>query len=124
MRVVVWVQAWQQECCGEPFAVRDRVAWTFREHLETSWFTDLVEPEVAARVTHVEEHHGGVPEDAPVVEGVVRTIGAVHSRFVREGQWAPGDVRTVPRVQGPGRDTDLPGLHLTGYVVELEVDGT
>lgn len=28
--VPVWVDSWQYECCGDPFAVGDRVRWTLR----------------------------------------------------------------------------------------------
>ena len=27
VRALVWVDAWQQECCGDPFAIGDAVTW-------------------------------------------------------------------------------------------------
>lgn len=29
--LLVWVDAWQMQCCGDPFAVGSRVAWTLSE---------------------------------------------------------------------------------------------
>ncbi|GAA2740056.1 hypothetical protein GCM10009868_00660 [Terrabacter aerolatus] len=119
MRYVVWVDAWQMQCCGEPFAVGDRVGWTLRDLPRGRVLDDVVGPEVAARLTHAEEHHGGVAEDAPVVHGTVRAIRAAHATFVRESHWVPGELRTVRSADGTD---DVPGLAFNGYVVDLDVE--
>ncbi|MGO4603919.1 DUF6578 domain-containing protein [Terrabacter sp. 2YAF2] len=118
MRYVVWVDAWQMQCCGEPFAAGDRVGWTLRDLPRGCLFDDVVGSEVAARITHAEEHHGAVPEDAPVVHGTVRAIVAAHARYVRESRWVPGELRTVRSADGTD---EVSGLSFNGYVVDLDV---
>jgi hypothetical protein len=119
MRFVVWVDAWQMQCCGEPFAVGDRVGWTLRDLPRGRLLDDVVGSEVAARITHAEEHHGGVPEDAPVVLGTVRSILAAHACFVRETSWVPGELKTVRSADGTD---EVSGLSFHGSVVDLDVD--
>ncbi|MXG88604.1 hypothetical protein GRQ65_03475 [Nocardioides sp. YIM 123512] len=43
--------------------------------------TAVLGDDLAAEVTHGEEHHGGLPEGAPLTIGVVDRIRAVSSRF-------------------------------------------
>ena len=45
----VWIDAWQMQCCGDPFAVGDRVAWTVSNAVEREWLETLVGPEVERR---------------------------------------------------------------------------
>lgn len=119
MRYVVWLDAWQQQCCGEPFAVGSRVGWTLRDIPRGRFFDDVAGAEIAQRITHAEEHHGAVPEDAPVVHGLVREIRAIHGRFVRERDWAPGESRIVTSADG---SDEVEGLSFNGYVVDLDVE--
>lgn len=119
MRYVVWVDAWQLQCCGEPFAVGSRVGWTLRDIARGRIFEDVAGAEVSDRITHAEEHHGGVSEDAPVVNGTVRRIQAIHARFVREREWVPGEARDVTSADG---SDEVAGLSFNGYVVDLDVD--
>ena len=116
---VVWVDAWQMECCGEPFSVGGRVAWTMRSVERPSLYEDLLGPDLAGRLTHHEEHHGGVPEDAAVVRGGVRAITAVLGAY--GSQNGPPTVNEL--VQRWRADpAEEPSRRLVGYVVELEVD--
>lgn len=119
VRYVVWVDAWQQQCCGEPFSVGSRVGWTLRDLPRGRFFEDVAGAEIARRITHAEEHHGAVPEDTPVVQGTVREILAIHASLVRERDWTPGESRAVAAADGWD---EVDGLSFNGYVVDLDVD--
>ena len=78
----VWVESWQMECCGDPFAVGSTVEWALSPVSESRrrFFTSVFGDEVGDRVTDTEERHGtGAPDEVelPVVEGVVRSIERV-----------------------------------------------
>jgi hypothetical protein len=79
----VWVDQWQQECCGEPFAVGDTVEWNLEPMVEEvrAFHRAMLGDEVADQITDAEERHG--PSDAdddsglPLVRGIVRSIERV-----------------------------------------------
>lgn len=68
------MDAWQLQCCGEPFQVGEAVEWNCVP-IDRPWMADVLGPELAETVTHAEEHHGG--EGTSVVTGRVRSIQAV-----------------------------------------------
>lgn len=115
----MWVDAWQLQCCGDPFSVGGRVAWTLRDLPAGGAYADVAGRETAARLTQAEEHHGGVPEDAAPVHGTVRGITAVHGRFGGDQRWAPGERVRVSEADGSDA---VEGLLLSGYVVDLDAD--
>ena len=57
--------AWQMQCCGTPFKVGDDVTWTLIEGSDRRSLSEVLGPQLAGEVTHVEEHHGrrGTLED-------------------------------------------------------------
>ncbi len=125
----VWVDAWQMQCCGEPFAVGDTVRWTLLEQPSADEVLDSGGRREAV-ATHVEEHHGGAPEDAPQTGARVRRILAVTVEHAE----VPGAERTFASVPGSGRtqqrwrvdgwERELPpdGTRVfTGYLVDLDV---
>lgn len=69
------MDAWQLQCCGTEFDVGSRVSWTLTS-LDPHWTELLGVPVDAA-----EEHHGGVPEDAPATSGTVTGIRMVRFRY-------------------------------------------
>jgi hypothetical protein len=60
--MTVSVEFWQMQCCGEPFRLGDRVAWTVRA-TDTDWLEVMLGTHAQPGVDAVEDHHGGVPED-------------------------------------------------------------
>jgi hypothetical protein len=80
VRAFVWVDSWQQQCCGEGSRVSSGVHWHgHRTRGRKSWITTLLEPEWADAVEYEENHHGPPDELNPVVElyGTVRSIRVV-----------------------------------------------
>ena len=80
VRAFVWVDSWQQQCCGEEFRVGSEIHWHgHRTKERKSWITTLLGAEWADAVEYEENHHG--PPDAlnPLVElhGMVRSIRVV-----------------------------------------------
>ncbi|TAJ49395.1 MAG: hypothetical protein EPO52_03725 [Herbiconiux sp.] len=72
MRIEVAVEQWQQACCGDPFAVGDRVAWTV-----SAGDPDERDPDALPRYS--EDYHALIPEDVPSarITGEVVALAAV-----------------------------------------------
>lgn len=92
MRVTVQVEAWQQECCGTPFAVGDVVRW--RLVADSGWAARALEPQL--RLDDVEllvEAVYGMTGDEPV--GCRLGLGALQVFLGEDPPPAPGELRTV-----------------------------
>jgi hypothetical protein len=100
----VWVDGWQIQCGGTPFHVGDAVEWTLTRNNDVEWLENVVGPETAHMIDFPEEHHGGLPADAPVTQGRVARIHAVRSRFAA----TPGaDPKMLQSVAAAARRLDL-----------------
>jgi hypothetical protein len=128
MPVTVWVDDWQQQCCGAPFAVGGTVHWTLTGP-DTAWLATVLGPERAAAVDRAEEHHGRLPDDAPVTTGTVTSIGAVHCRFRplpggnRRDRYPDAGTTTVTRRDSAdGWEPADADLRFVGYLVEIADD--
>ena len=127
MRYVVWVDAWQMQCCGVPFSVGGEVTWALSDEPDRAWLANAVGSAVADSVTHVEQHHGGLPEPCPMTTGRVVAIRSALCRYAP----AVADDRTLVPVAGSVRLRDVTradgweneegDLRFNGYLVTLEV---
>jgi len=122
----VLVESLQLQCCGTPFAVGDRVAWTLRflpgAGAESETLEVLVEPGASVvrlggaclalrddgpsgtvRGAVMEDHHGGVPEGHAATDGTVRRIRVVNREFVPH----PVEPRSWVRADLPARYRDV-----------------
>lgn len=130
MRITVWVDAWQMQCCGGPFAVGGEVRWTVVDP-DPEWLSDLLGPEEAAGVDAAEEHHGDRSQRATPRTGTVTGISAVHCRYAPPPD---GDAPVLHPVAGSATRTALPSAdgwtpdegdrRFVGYLVRLALDGT
>lgn len=126
MPLTVWVDDWQLQCCGDPFAIGDEVAWSLTTpHLE--WLTSVLGPQRAAAITHAEEHHGrsedAVPTRGRVLDIATACCGYTKVRDARgsiELQHRPDTGELHPVIRADGSDTAPEGLLFLGYIVELE----
>lgn len=120
MTATVWVDGWQQACCGEPFAVGTRVQWQVQEpDLGFAGRLFATPP----TIDHAEAHHG--PEGLPVVSGRVRRIRTVDVRYERgerENTLHPvaGSARTAGVEASDGPEHRRQGF--VGYLVDLDLD--
>jgi hypothetical protein len=125
VKITVWVDAWQMQCCRSNFRVGSRVSWTLTDP-GTDWLMTVLGDDVT--VDAAEEHHGAVLDDTPLTAVTVTAIGAVHCRY------APGrnqDERTLtpvrssavltPVTSADGWTPDRDGLHFAGYLVDVAV---
>jgi hypothetical protein len=120
----VWVDGWQMQCCGEPFAVGSQISWTLGD-VDREWLGGVLGAR-AAEIDAAEEHHGDVPEGAPETVAIVSGISAVHCRYAP----APGSdsnaLYPVPAsavltelTSADGWTPDRADLHFAGYLVDL-----
>jgi len=125
--ILVWVDDWQMQCCGEPFAVGSPVSWTL-EDPDPDWLAAIVGDDLAARVDAAEEHHRGGPEQGPRTDGTVLSIRTVHCRYEAADPEHPQMMSPVPGsgvVTGTdtadGWEAERDGLAFVGYLVQLAV---
>lgn len=124
--ITLWVDAWQMQCCGEPFRLGSQVAWTLRGP-DPDWLEAVLGAEASRAVNAAEEHHGGIPEDTEPVRGIVTRIWAVHCRYAPGPDDGP---RTLYPALGSGVLTDVESAdgwiadrgeeRFVGYVVRLD----
>lgn len=126
---VVWVAAWQMECCGEPFAVGDRVGWTVRDDPDVDWMEAALGAEVSSTITHAEEHHADELDDLSQLNGTIVAIKRAWGEFAPVN---PGDHVHYP-VTGSERFLDVltsdgiekhafSDLSFNGWIVELSLE--
>jgi hypothetical protein len=115
------------QCCGEPFSVGSRVSWTLHETSDRDFSTAVLGYELAARLTHDEEHHGGLPVDAPLTAGIVRSIRAASCSFgpVPDSQHlypVTGSLVLVEKESADGWEPEDGDRRFVAYVVELDTE--
>ena len=126
MTVLVWVDAWQQQCCGDAFAVGDVVAWPLDETPDVHWLGAALAPELASRIRYSQERHATARVEPPVRAGTVVGIRAAFGRYAAlvdgdPGLYpVPGSAVLVDVAGADGRESVPTGERLNGYVVEIE----
>jgi hypothetical protein len=126
--IKVWVDDWQMQCCGEPFAIGDEVSWTLRDP-DTVWLELVLGNDWAGSIDLAEEHHGGVGGDVTHTMGIVTAIHTVHCRYAPIPRGAATDLYPVPGSgvvdavrSADGWIPDRGDLKFVGYLVQLVVD--
>jgi hypothetical protein len=127
VRATVWIDDWQQQCCGQPFAVGSRVSWTLIAP-DAEWLAGVLGPDLSTSITHAEEHHG-LPGDATATAGTVRSIRAVRCRYARRPgadsrmhHPVPGSTAVTSIDTADGWEREQDDLRFVGYLVELETE--
>ncbi|MGW5641967.1 DUF6578 domain-containing protein [Saccharopolyspora sp. NPDC003752] len=127
MNALVWVSEWEIQCCGEPFAVGERVDWTLRDDPDREWLAAALGPELAQSVSHVESHHNEVPEEVSPVRARVLGIRRAYCRYAAAHGGdshpypVPGSAVLTEVDRADGWEAEMSGLHFNGYLVELDV---
>lgn len=127
--MVVWVDAWEMQCCGTPFEIGELVEWTVEDASgRRDWLTDLLGDELAAQVGYIERHHAEDPQRPRM--RLVGRVARVRSAFRRYVDGPPGS-QTLVAVPGsltwqdPGRadgwEDEVDGRLFCGYVVEVDL---
>lgn len=119
-RVFYW--SWQLECCGDGFALGDRVTWTAIA-APSQLAVDLGATE-AADIAWCEEHHPSKKQRVSTIEGTVSAIRAIWQKY------EPSTGATLVPVTGASKGADVAvadgrvtaeaEYSFTGYVVTLQ----
>jgi hypothetical protein len=134
MGTFVWIESWQQQCCGHDFRVGSRVRWEVRQNPDgDSWIDLLLGPRWSEKVGFTEDHH--MDESDGVLTGVVAAINVVTcDRVPDDAPHLEGRGKVMVPVPGSGRlrtvdvadswepePRDRPsGWSFDGWIVELE----
>jgi hypothetical protein len=108
-------------------SVGSHVTWTLRQSSDPEFATAVLGEELAASLTHDEEHHGGLPDDAPVTTGTVRSIRAASCRYGPTGDDSqalyplPGSLQLTEKVTADGWEPETDDMSFVAYIVELDV---
>jgi hypothetical protein len=116
----VWVDDWQHECCGEPFALGHEVRWLLTP--DDAGRQALLHPEEGVIVTHaLDSHRAGDEQPARAVVGRVTLIRAVQLEYQgqRVRRSVPGSARLTVLAESDGPETGWAGF--VGYLVDLDV---
>ncbi|NDL60378.1 DUF6578 domain-containing protein [Phytoactinopolyspora mesophila] len=129
MRIRVWVDSWQMQCCGDPIRSGDTVAWTLEAEPDIGWLTSVAGEKLANSIDYHEEHHGGLPDDAPITRGDVTGIFHVRCAYTEQPDGTgtmlvpvPGSAEVTEVRYADGWADGAGDREFMGYVVDLEVD--
>lgn len=123
----MWIDDWQMQCCGDPFALDSSVTWSTFPVTDPTWWNEFLDPEVASSITDHEEHHAQDDRKLANVNGVVRSIDAVFCRFrVVDRAATPiagsGVLEARTPVDGWEEEDEVGvGRSFVGYLVTLDV---
>ena len=121
-RLIVWVDGWQQECCGQPWAIGSVVDWALTPVSQEHRLTALFSAEAGVLLDTREEHHGGLGDDTERTRGTVIAVRAVQGRQESKDGGddlflVPGSARLTPLTHSNGDELRWDGF--LGYLVEL-----
>ncbi|MFE6718703.1 DUF6578 domain-containing protein [Streptomyces albidoflavus] len=126
MTVMIWIDGWQMQCCGESFRSGAVVAWQVVE-ADAEDHADVVGAGRAAEIDFREEHHGGAEEGGASIRVKVGAVVEVHCRYEVAGDGigypVPGSTELVPVERADGWAAERPGVSFAGYLVSAEPVG-
>jgi hypothetical protein len=138
VRTFVWVESWQQQCCGDEFQVGSSVTWNVTRAKDAEdWVTTLLGPDWGEKVRYTEDHHGLDEGLGRELRGVVRSIHVVTCDRKPEhqpGRSPSGQVWVLVPSSGRLREVEVadpwepepsdddPHQSFDGWVVEVEVE--
>jgi hypothetical protein len=118
----IWVEAWQLQCCGDPFEVGELVSWTVAEAVDREYLATVIGEEAAATVSDYEDHHDVAGDDVRPLSGTVKEISAVSCHFALQGRAlypVPGTAVVEARSRADGWEHERESLRFLGYIVSL-----
>ncbi len=119
----VWIDEWQQSCCGDALAEGDEVTMRLRP-VDASWFEAVFGSAFVRGLAGCDESHQ-MTQVQRIVEGRVHRIHAASCEYRESGDGmgaipVPGSgvLRRIPAIDGECRPVG--GSELVGYVVDLD----
>lgn len=119
----IWVEAWQLQCCGDPFGVGELVSWTVPEAVDREYLATVIGEEAAAGVSDYEDRHDVSGGDVRSLSGTVKEISAVSCHFAPQGRAlypVPGTAVVEARSRADGWEHEHESLRFLGYIVSLD----
>lgn len=108
----VWLSTWEWECCGDPFAVGDRIDFGIASREPDEWFTQTLGVDVARTIDAVESHHED--EFADRVSGVVTAVYAASQEYVERRELRRPGHGAPPDAVAPAAGEDWPVVSTVG----------
>ncbi|WP_182481490.1 DUF6578 domain-containing protein [Nocardioides immobilis] len=118
MDALVWVDAYEVQCCGEPFTVGLNVTWPMSGQLNIAAFMELTGADTAASVSMAVDRHARRAEDTVDHTGTVTRIERYRCRHA-QGHVVPGTVEVRPIFEADGWEPEEDGVDFVGYLVTL-----
>ncbi|MCU1471395.1 MAG: hypothetical protein JWQ39_2544 [Glaciihabitans sp.] len=120
--MVVWIDAWQQQCCGDSFSVGDDVLWDCRKP-DTKWLSTVLGDREAQAVAYAEEHHDG--GSTYRLAGTILEIDALYCTYdvdprTRVATPVPGSGIKQGLISVTGQEPDRAHASLSGYLVAVD----
>jgi len=120
---VVWVDAWQQDCCGDHWAIGSSVSWTV-EPPNREYLDPLFAPGAGVTIDWHEERHDESRAGLRTLAGTIVAIAGVDLDYEARDPDEPkmmypvaGSARLAPLTKSEG--DELRRDNFTGYVVTL-----
>ncbi len=128
MRVKVWMDAWQQQCCGEPFSAGTSISWNLIDR-DLAWLEPVIGAAEVKCIRFAEDHHAEADTGART-SAVVRSIHAVLCQYEPspnddprhlQHSVVPGSQTLDPVATATGWERESDTHTFVGYVVALEL---
>ena len=128
MRVKVWMDAWQQQCCGEPFSVGTSISWNLIDR-DLAWLAPVIGADEVKRIRFAEDHHAEA-DTGVRTSAVVTSIYAVLCQYEPspnddprrfQHPMVPGSQTLDPVATATGWESESDTHTFVGYLVELEL---
>lgn len=122
---LVWMDSWQMECCGDPFAVGDSVNWNLTPQVDDEWLTAALGAALADEISLSEEHHDERRE-VPPTRVTVRGIRCAYCEYgphpdLKKTLYPiPGTTELIQITQVDGSESRLSKRQFIGYVIEVD----
>lgn len=123
---VVFMEDWQHQCCGDPFAEGQAVTWTVRTDVDRARLSQVLGDDLAASVAAIVERHD---ESVASLAGTVERIRVVFCRYEETSDDPDGVthrpvvgttvLRDVQQIEGRRGEWLDEELEWVGYVVDV-----
>lgn len=110
VKMTVYVENWQMDCCGDPFSAGSHVSWTLIQG-RTAWIQTILGPDADLTIDAKEDHHGKLPAGTPATHGTTRGIYTISCQYAPSA----GSTSLLEPVPGSGVLSRVVEAHRFGH---------